>query len=558
MLNKEERKFIEENLGRMSLKEISSRLGIKQKRLKREIKNIEESRPREQKPDVAAPAAGVSSPGTPPRLPGKAVLVALLCVLVCAAYANTIPAEFVWDDQTIVVRNEAITSFKHIPYIFKNEFAEKTKYHGNTYRPLQELSYMIDYYFWKLNPKGFHLTNVLLQISCTVMLFFLVFIISRSTAVAFISAAILGIHPINTEAVAYVSGRNDPIYLIFLAASFILYIKSGDIGTLKRVGLYGASVLCYALSLLAREIAVVMPLVLVSYEKLLEAGGRVRWRKVLPYIAVLTGYGILRLTFIKTETAILRPQSDYGILIVANVKIVAEYLRLIVFPFWLHMTRVMPRKVAFDETALVAFIVIAMLVFLIFRVRKRRPDIFFWSLWFFIFLIPNLNIIQLNALLAEHWIYGASLGAYAVLALYLQEMVAKDGLARKLAYAAFVIIVVYLSSLTIIRNLDWKDEPSIYLNTLKYTNSGKVYSNLGVYYDKNKMYDKAIGVYKRALEISPNTGLYHNNIALVYAKSDNFTQAVYHWKKSLALDPDQPEVQNFLAIYDRPEYLNRK
>lgn len=112
-------------------------------------------------------------------------LVILLILIVSAVYINAAFGKFVWDDQTIVVRNEAIKSFKNIPFIFTHDFAKMANYGGNIYRPMQELTYMADFFLWRMNPAGFHVTNILFQIGCALFLFYIVMAINGSKSVAF-------------------------------------------------------------------------------------------------------------------------------------------------------------------------------------------------------------------------------------------------------------------------------------------------------------------------------------------------------------------------------------
>ncbi|MBL7157532.1 MAG: tetratricopeptide repeat protein [Candidatus Omnitrophica bacterium] len=475
--------------------------------------------------------------------------ILILALLTFAVYANVIPGEFVWDDQTIVVRNDAIKSFGNIPYVFCNEFAEKADYNGNIYRPMQEVSYMVDYFLWALDPMGFHITSILLQIACVALLFYLILGITGSKIAAFITAALFGIHPINTEAVSYIAGRSDPLYFLFLLASFLCYIKSDGKNKFRFTTRYVFSMVFYALSLSSRETAVVFPLALVAYETLARKSRQINWYKVLPFFVIVTGYTFFRLNFIELDTEKMGFGS-FNTIILTGVKTIFEYVKMLLFPFNLHMSRWMSPSSTIDQSVIRAAIVVLPLLVLSFMLRKKR-SMFFWIAWFFIFLLPYLNILKLNAPYAEHWIYGAAVGIYAFFAYCLRDMMQKKGFIRGLSYACFAGAILYFSSLTITRNFDWRDEPSIYLNTLQYTNSPKVLSNLGVYYDINKKYDEAIKVYKKALDITPNETWYHNNIAIVYLKKGAIEKAVYHWEKSLSIKPSQPRIKGFLAEYKR-------
>jgi tetratricopeptide (TPR) repeat protein len=116
-----------------------------------------------------------------------------------------------------------------------------------------------------------------------------------------------------------------------------------------------------------------------------------------------------------------------------------------------------------------------------------------------------------------------------------------------MVYAALSLVFVYLAALTITRNTDWKDEPSIYENTLKYARFSEILTNLGVYYATHGQYDKSIKAHKEAISLAPGNPLYRNNIALAYYKIGRRDLAAEHCRASLKIDPDQPEIRELLA-----------
>jgi len=537
MLNKDKRNFLKKNIGRMELDEIAKTLHVRPDELKAEIKRLnlvarkETARPATQR--AAMPL-------------NKTLAVIVLTMLVVGVYANSLSGEFVWDDQTIVVRNDAIKSFGNIPYVLGNQFAEMAKYRGNIYRPMQEISYMADHLVWGMNSFGFHVTNILLQLAATLLLFYVVLNISHSAMVAFIASAIFGVHPINTEAVAYISGRSDPLYLVFLLASLLFYMASKKGEGQKSVGHYLCAIILYIFSLMSRETAIVFPFILVAYEKF-ASETKADWRKVGPFAVVVACYAALRLGFIPLDQKKLIFLGIDKILF-TDIKVIAEYLKVLILPVSLHMEREIRNIARIDMRFMAGIAGVIFLAAILFRTWKYRRAVFFWALWFVIFLVPHLNIITLNAAYAEHWIYASAIGLYVIFAYFLEGVMNK-GSDRIVGYTILAVILVYLGAFSIVRNRDWRDEPAIYSNTLKYKNSARVASNLGVYYDIHGEYLKAIDSYKRALAVSPNEPLYHNNIAIVYAKIGETAKAVEHWERSLSIKPDQPQVRESLAKY---------
>ena len=161
--------------------------------------------------------------------------------------------------------------------------------------------------------------------------------------------------------------------------------------------------------------------------------------------------------------------------------------------------------------------------------------------------MPHLPLIRLNALFAEHWIYASSIGIYVIISTLIFKGVSKYNISKWAVSLFLFLIIVCLSALTIGRNMDWKDELSIYNDTLKYARFPRVLTNVGVYYGINGQYDKSIEAHKEAIALSPNTPLFHNNIAAVYYKKGQRDLAIKHWKKSLRLDPNQAKIKHILS-----------
>src|SRR4030043_2136411 len=133
--------------------------------------------------------------------------------------------------------------------------------------------------------------------------------------------------------------------------------------------------------------------------------------KLMPFFIIPVLYGFLRFKFIEFEGVKLRPLGINAI-VFTDIKLVFQYLRLILFPFNLHMERRVFLSTTADKEVILASLVIIPVLFLAFRLRNKRKDIFFWILWFVILLLPHMNFIGLNAMFAEHWVYGAVIGIY--------------------------------------------------------------------------------------------------------------------------------------------------
>jgi len=211
--------------------------------------------------------------------------VALLAGL---AYANSLAGGFVWDDRILILAGRLPRAWERLGEILTRDFfhrAEVDDAYGY-WRPLVTLSYVWDYAWWRLEPFGFHLTNVLLHIANSVLAGRLLLRCGLATRPALLAAALFAVHPVHTESVAWIAGRTD--LLAFLLALLALELRERRGGALLA-----------PLALLAGLLAKEMAAVAVAWAFLIDlAAGRrtafAAFRRCLPLVLTLFGYACVR------------------------------------------------------------------------------------------------------------------------------------------------------------------------------------------------------------------------------------------------------------------------
>ena len=149
------------------------------------------------------------------RLQIKPIFAVLgLIILSFAAYLNTLPNTFVFDDIYVISGNYFIRDWKNFWGLFTSKYFAAS---GElSYRPVVTLSYFVDYSLWHLNPMGYHLTNIILHTLNSTILFFLVQRMVRNTPLAFLASLFFACHPVLSEAVNAISYREDLLCCYFL------------------------------------------------------------------------------------------------------------------------------------------------------------------------------------------------------------------------------------------------------------------------------------------------------------------------------------------------------
>ena len=491
--------------------------------------------------------------------------IILLLVLGIAVYANSLWGVLFWDDEVTVINNVFIRKpFLYLKDIFLGTYHSGSGEALNFYRPLATLSFALDYHFWQLNAFGYHLSNVILHLFSGILLFLLLKQIFNQTSLSILTAALFLVHPINSEAVSYVSNRTDLLMLFFFLLSFYLYIFYRQRG---RKYLLIGSVVAYILCILSKEMGLVLPLFLLAYELIIKPGPRPKSKgtgikgfvPLTGFVATFIVYVVLRSTLLNflninllTRGAQREPFSqDLIIRFLTHAKAGLVYLRLFFWPVNLHMEYDMPivlsRSDIYGWSALLLLLLLAGFSFFLGRRNKR---IVFAASWFMLGILPVSGIIPINNVLSEHYLYLASGGFFLLLASGFLWLLSFAKI-RIFAGIFIILSIIALSTLTILRNLDWHSPLRMYLDIISSTKqSFRAHNNAGVEYFRRKDFIKAEQYFRSSLEISPAYAPALNNLGVIYRRRDNIAEAERLYKAAIQADPDYLLAhENLLGIY---------
>jgi len=465
--------------------------------------------------------------------------IALIVLLGLICYFNSFQSPFIWDDYGLVKENKLVQSWNYLPQIFTSDILGG-KANDTFYRPLQMLSYLLDYTFWKENVIGYHLTNTVFHILTGIGVFYLIVTLFNQHLLALLTSLLFVVHPIHTEAVTYISGRADPMVAFFLMFALIFYIKFDQT---KDNLFYAASLFLFGLSLLTKEYALIFPILIIVYHHVMKR--KINWKRVGMLFSMGALYLILRQASqvnvagdIKTSFFERLP----GVFVA-----LWEYLRLLIFPTNLHMgygLKLFEINSLKFWLGLVSFLLLTALVY---HKRKSNAIVYFSVIWFFISLFPVSNLYPVNAYMAEHWLYLPSIGFCLILACGINAVFERS---KPAAVVIVSLIMCFYSYQTIQQNFLWKEPESFYKRIIAFNPSFyQAYNNLGSFYAAKDDGRNAQIYYKKALEIKPNNEQAHSNLALLYKKRGDFANAKKHYAQALQINPDDSETHyNFAAL----------
>ncbi|MDQ6861874.1 MAG: tetratricopeptide repeat protein [Verrucomicrobiota bacterium] len=409
----------------------------------------------------------------------------LLAFAVCATYAPAVRDGFVWDDTALILRDPLIRSPRLIVEGFQHFlFTDATA--SNFYRPLQRLTYTLEYAAFGLRPALFHLTSIFCHAAAAIalLLFAREFLRAfgatarRADRIAFAAALIWAIHPIHSSAVVYISGRADPLAATFgFLGLYAALMRFRAIDKKRGWVLASGCVLLFTMSALSKESGLIFLAVYFLLVLALKKAQRLEAAGVIAI--VLVTYLSLRLPAEHIE-----PPAPHALPFLVRpilaARALAEYAGLLVYPANLRMERdVETHPSGFGEASITGasirelqtiagLLVLAAFIYWALRERKRDRAAFIALAAGAVTFVPISGIIPLNATLAEHWLYLPS--AFLFLSATMSAARLLEGSRvphlKHVAIPALAAWMVCLSGRSFVRTFDWKDQRTFLQRTI--------------------------------------------------------------------------------------------
>ncbi len=464
------------------------------------------------------------------------LLVQIIClILMCFfTYSNSITGKFIYDDITLIKYNDYIKDWVNLPQALTDNIGAGSGNQSNFNRPVQIISYMLDYSIWGLNPVGYHITNIILHSSVTLCIFWLVSLIFGHCAIplALLTSLLYSAHPIHSEAVAYISGRADSLAALFTLLTIIFYLKT--MLTKQRIW-FLLLLISYSLALFSKEYTLIIFVLLLLYSHVFKREYRIKELIILLLITLI--YLIPKVAIFQLNSLAAVPTTVLQRLPGFFIAIF-EYIRLLLSPFNLHLGYGNPVFNFSEPRAIFGLGLSLLLLVFAFLKKYQRPLFSFAILWFFITLLPQSNLYPLNAFMAEHWLYLPSLGFFLILAFSL------TGLYNKFKYLGLILmtgILTFYSYSTIKQNSYWQDPVSFYKRSLIFDgNNWNLYYNLGMNLEQKGDFNEAIIAYREALAINPFDINIYYHLSNSYYRINNAEKSVGLLKRVIEMSADNP------------------
>ena len=479
-----------------------------------------------------------------------AVLIAVTGIIV---FANTFRNGFVYDDKAFIVDNKSIRELRNIPDFFISAPSFSARGDFSIYRPLVTVSFALDYQLWKQNPFGYHILNILFHILCGLMVFRVLKLLIKEELPAFFGALLFITNPIQVEAVSWIAGRGNAICLFLCLLSFYYFACSGNRSDKEKRKKLWIAVIIYVVALLTKEMAICFPLLLVAYDFLMFPSN---WSKLIyrkkndfsfikdyiPFIIVSVLYILLR--YFATGKMSQTAYWGGGIIptLLTMAKVFYYYVKLIILPFNLNVDHDIPVSFSIlDPFVLFSFCFIFASLFISLKIYRYSKLATLGMFWFVIALLPVSNIVPIQALIAERFLYMPSVGYSMVFAVLISRLTAKVRF-KNTAVFLMIAVVFCFSILTIKRNGVWKSDYTLWSKTLNSSgNNFKALTSLAIHYAEKEDYEKAIELYIKSIKANPNYAVTHNNLGNTYQKTGKYQDAINEYDTAIGLDKNYYE-----------------
>jgi tetratricopeptide (TPR) repeat protein len=493
------------------------------------------------------------------------VVFALLMILVLTfvSYLDALWFKFVLDDRYQIVDNTWLRSWSYLPRYFTADVwaFRHPSIPGNLYRPLFLVWLRLHYVLFGLNPWGWHLTTVLAHVGVTFLVYLLAFRLLKDELAAIFAALIFGVYPGHLEAVAWVAGVTEPLLALLMIPAFLCYLNKREGYANPRLWL-GTSLALYGLAMLAKETAIMLPMIIFASEWIwTESGEAARshaWLKkaraasmvVVPYILLTGAYVALRMLALH---GFQNPREPESLLTMALTwpSALWFYFRHLVWPANLgpfydmgYVSHPGLRNFLLPGIAILA------VAAALWKWGSKSKKAALAMVWLALPILPVLNLQVTGK--HDRYLYLPSVGFAMLVALALRKV--KWGQAKLFGQPVIQISLVcvlggVLAVSTSSQNVYYANEDTFYLrlNSMT-TDSDLAKMNVANLLGETGRFQEAVKLYQEILQHRPDAWELHYNVGYADYLMGKLAEAEQHLTRATELNPADPDSYFYLGL----------
>ncbi|MBR3628193.1 MAG: glycosyltransferase family 39 protein [Elusimicrobia bacterium] len=467
----------------------------------------------------------------------------IFAVVVFSLYGKTLFFDWTYyDDDVLILDKQEYLSFSNIKNIlFTTVFGQD----GDKFcRPVLNLTFLFEKYFYGIKPLGYHFTNILIHLFA-VFSIFLFLTLRYDKKKTLILCLFFLCHPALTQAVAWVPGRNDSLLTIFLVLSCYFFVKYVDKNKKTSLILY---CVFFILALFTKETAIVVP---VFYFMILICNKK-GIKQYLLHFVIIT---LIILIYLLYRNIVLNYQTyslTFKILIInfySSFPTITKYIANIFFPVKLS---IFPTMLEVNYLLCITSVLVFVLLFIKSRSYNLKI-ISFGFIWFFLFLFPTF--LMPNNQSFDHRLYLPLVGIMIVVLEFINK---NDKLFKIKNIIICSIIFLLFFTITFLYEQNFKNKEIFWVKAYTISpNSDIANAMVGGLLLERGLYNESEEKYKKAIELRESSKHY-NNLAALYYRTKRIDDAEQCLLKSLSLNNKNPNVYYNLSLIYKLKGENEK
>lgn len=458
----------------------------------------------------------------------KSHALLLLAALTVLSYIWGITGQFVCDDWPQIANNRFITSLKYLPQYFTSSVWSMTELEvkdQHFYRPLFFVFLLFNFKLWGLNPIGYHAMSIALNTANALLAFALMRRLLEADDLRYplLGAALFAIHPAHSEPVYWISSYPDLLASALMLGAFIAYHEFRGTG---RRAMLGLTMALFALGLLTKETAIVLPALILAYEA-------INSKKFGPAVGMIA----LSAAYMTARRMVLGEAAGQIAFAVEKLRILIEFISayalMVIWPWPITYYFTMPSEglVGMPQIALAAVVIAGAGAYAV----RRGGAALLGAMWVILTLGPALVLaFNVKPLFAARYLYLPMFGVGLMVA----HMAMSTRRAALWAVAAAVAMAFVAINAVEARN--WRDDGAFYSAATRSTPSYVwPYIGLGRFYERGGRPQEALRVYESTLDRikgSDRAPLYEK-LGLVYGQSGMSERSMEYFNQALQLTP---------------------
>ena len=463
------------------------------------------------------------------------IYLSLLVILPLILNWKIISYEFTGlDDTGIIVNNYSFLSdFNNVFKAFeKDNFISKEG--KGYYRPVQTISFMIDSQISSEKPYIYHFSNILYHLLTVIVLFFLLRKLGVRDNLSFFISLLFSVHPLFTDAIAWLPGRGDLLAGLFCSISFLSFIYFCSTKNKWYFFFHSAA---FILALFSKEISVFLPVIIVSYYWIV-LRNKYKTRDLVPFIFVWI-FSVCLFFFLRH--LYLNYQDILSVkAFISNLPVIPIFLSKLVIP--LRLSPLPLYDILFSVIGLVLFTLSGIYIW---KLKTRNKSLIILGIvWFLGFIIPTmfaeLIFTKVHSEYLECRAYLPSIGIFIALGVLLNEIIKGEGI--NILLKSFIPVIVIFSFISYNYSGDFTDTIALYTSLIK-SNPGNAYalSQRGCEYLKTKNFDLALADFDNSIKASPTFSDPYFNKGVIYHFMNDPVNAEHFLSIALNYDTLYPE-----------------